>query len=120
MFEPEVDGSGSTFDCEGLSGVSAVFSDLISSANFLFFKLSGHKVGQPHLTFSHAEVFDCIRMFSNIRCDFISSNYTGTVSTVLVISLTLGTAKYQMEFKMRKTICGLFSGGPIGPHWSCF
>ena len=39
MLEPEVDGSGSTFDCGGLSGVSAVFSHVVSSANFLFLKL---------------------------------------------------------------------------------
>ena len=39
VLEPEVDGSGLTFDCEGLSGVSAVFSDVVSSTNFLFLKL---------------------------------------------------------------------------------
>ena len=47
---------------------------------------------------SNAEVLDCIRMFANSRCDFI----------VLVISLTLGTANYRMEFKKRKTICRFF------------
>ena len=47
VFEPEVDGSGSTFDCQGLSGVSAVFSDLVSSANFLFLKLYGIKSVNP-------------------------------------------------------------------------
>ena len=47
-------------------------------------------------------------MFSNIQCDFIGSNYAGTVSIVLVISITLCTAKYRMEFKKRQTICGLF------------